>query len=57
MPVNLIDLADETERPAAYTHKLLLCRTDQHVVWRGDALPDVPHLIDLLRGAAPRKTP
>jgi len=57
MPVNLIDLADETERPAAYTHKLLLCRTDQHVVWRGDALPDVPHLIDLLRGAAPRKIP
>jgi hypothetical protein len=26
--------------PAAYLHKLTLCRADQHVVWRGDGLPD-----------------
>jgi hypothetical protein len=25
--------------PASYTHKYVLCRTDQHIVWRGDALP------------------
>ncbi len=28
--------------PAAYAHKLVLCRADQHVVWRGDRLPAEP---------------
>lgn len=37
--------------PAAYRHKLLIVRSDQHVIWRGDALPDdCPALIALLRG-------
>jgi len=31
---------------------LLLCRSDQHIAWRGDALPgDVAPLIVALRGA------
>lgn len=38
--------------PAAYRHKLVLVRADQHVAWRGDALPsDAGALVDLLRGA------
>jgi 2-polyprenyl-6-methoxyphenol hydroxylase-like FAD-dependent oxidoreductase len=34
-----------------YRHKLLLSRPDQHVAWRGDALPpDAAALVDRLRG-------
>ena len=37
---------------ALYGASLALIRPDQHVVWRGDALPsDVPALIDRVRGA------
>jgi hypothetical protein len=33
--------------------KLILARTDQHVAWRGDALPDDPaHLVGKLLGRA-----
>jgi 2-polyprenyl-6-methoxyphenol hydroxylase-like FAD-dependent oxidoreductase len=36
-----------------YRRKLVLSRPDQHIAWRGDALPDNPlALIDQLRGAA-----
>ena len=39
---------------AEYRHALLLCRPDQHVVWRGDAVPaDAAGLMALLRGARP----
>ncbi len=38
MPLCVLDL-DTEEAPAAYQHKLVLCRADQHVVWRGDQLP------------------
>ena len=39
--------------PAAYRHKLVLCRSDQHVVWRGDTLPaDMAELIARMRGLA-----
>ena len=51
MPLNLIDLEDETDKPAAYEHALVLCRTDQHVVWRGQALPaSLPEFMSFLRG-------
>ena len=41
--------------PEAYRHKLVLCRADQHVVWRGDQLPARPaELVDVLRGAGPQ---
>jgi 2-polyprenyl-6-methoxyphenol hydroxylase-like FAD-dependent oxidoreductase len=36
VPLKLLDVSEQSERPSAYTHKLLICRTDQHVVWRGD---------------------
>jgi 2-polyprenyl-6-methoxyphenol hydroxylase-like FAD-dependent oxidoreductase len=29
--------------PASYTNKFVLCRTDQHIVWRGDVLPSDLH--------------
>jgi len=54
VPLQLLDIAAEPQRPAEYTQALLLCRPDQHVVWRGDALPhDVAGLVQMLRGAAP----
>jgi hypothetical protein len=52
VPLTLLD----TDMPAArglYGHGLLLSRPDQHVAWRGDALPsDCLALIDRVRGAA-----
>ncbi len=51
LPMTLLDLQDEA-LPPEYRHKLLLCRTDQHVAWRGNQAPDHPlRLIDQLRGA------
>jgi hypothetical protein len=51
MPLALIDL-DDCARPDGYRHALLLCREDQHVAWRADALPaNVGALVDMLRGA------
>jgi 2-polyprenyl-6-methoxyphenol hydroxylase-like FAD-dependent oxidoreductase len=39
MPLAVLDV-QAADVPAAYLHKLTLCRADQHVVWRGDGLPD-----------------
>jgi 2-polyprenyl-6-methoxyphenol hydroxylase-like FAD-dependent oxidoreductase len=51
VPMTLLELQGET-LPPEYRHKLLLCRTDQHVAWRGNAVPAKPlALIDQLRGA------
>jgi len=50
VPMKLVDIAG-VELPAAYRHKLVLVRDDQHVAWRGDAVPaDALGLVDLLRG-------
>ena len=38
MPLSILDV-QAANIPAAYAHKLVLCRADQHVVWRGDQLP------------------
>jgi 2-polyprenyl-6-methoxyphenol hydroxylase-like FAD-dependent oxidoreductase len=52
MPVTVVDLAGEPNIPKAYQNKLVLCRTDQHVVWRGDNLPaSITSFSALLRGA------
>jgi hypothetical protein len=38
--------------PDAYRHKLVIAREDQHVAWRGDALPqDAQGLVDRLCGS------
>ncbi len=51
MPVELLDLQDQPDLPGAYRHALVLCRSDQHVVWRGQALPgDVQALVAMLCG-------
>jgi hypothetical protein len=53
VPLDLIDLEDEAHKPSAYEHPLVLCRTDQHVVWRGHALPhSLPEFMSFLRGQA-----
>ena len=46
------------EAPTEYRHALVLCRTDQHVAWRGDTVPSNPNsLVDRLRGAVLRSSP
>jgi 2-polyprenyl-6-methoxyphenol hydroxylase-like FAD-dependent oxidoreductase len=49
IPLRVLDVP-----PAeVYRHKLLLSRPDQHVAWRGHAVPDNPlTLVDKIRGAA-----
>lgn len=50
MPLTVVDVAGG-EAPPAYRHKLVLCRDDQHVAWRGDAVPrDADALVGLLCG-------
>jgi 2-polyprenyl-6-methoxyphenol hydroxylase-like FAD-dependent oxidoreductase len=53
LPLLVLDIAPGKEfDPAVYTTKLVLARPDQHVAWRGDALPaDCTDLTDLIRGA------
>jgi 2-polyprenyl-6-methoxyphenol hydroxylase-like FAD-dependent oxidoreductase len=55
VPLRLLDV--EPDGAAPYETRLLLSRTDQHVAWRGDTLPDdAPALVDRLRGAAATDT-
>ena len=52
VPMLLLDVGAIADRPAAYRHALVLCRTDQHVAWRGDRVPaDAAALVEQLRGA------
>ncbi|MBL8378585.1 MAG: FAD-dependent oxidoreductase [Burkholderiales bacterium] len=52
MPLHLLDPVPRDALPEAYRHRLVMCRADQHVVWRGDQLPASPAaLIDRLRGS------
>jgi 2-polyprenyl-6-methoxyphenol hydroxylase-like FAD-dependent oxidoreductase len=38
VPLTVLPI-NATKIPASYTNKFVLCRTDQHIVWRGDVLP------------------
>jgi 2-polyprenyl-6-methoxyphenol hydroxylase-like FAD-dependent oxidoreductase len=52
MPLQLLDVEAAT-LPPAYAHRLVLCRADQHVVWRGDRLPaQAEALVAMLCGRA-----
>lgn len=52
LPVVVLDVDDE-DAPPAYEHKLVLCRSDQQVAWRGDAVPTTATaLVAKLRGAS-----
>jgi hypothetical protein len=47
-----LEVVDVEPAHADYDRRLVLVRTDQHVAWRGDALPeDVGAMLDVLRGA------
>lgn len=52
IPVEVVDIPNGASRPA-FDCKLILARTDQHVAWRGDAVPDQPErLVNILSGRA-----
>jgi hypothetical protein len=56
VPVQLLDLQGQSGIPDAYRHALVLCRSDQHVVWRGDVVPAAPEeLVEMMRGARQRQ--
>ncbi len=53
VPFRVVDSTRE-EAGEPYRHKLILSRPDQHVAWRGDAVPeDAGALVDLVTGARP----
>jgi hypothetical protein len=54
VPLKILDIAPGKDfDPSVYTQKLILSRPDQHIAWRGSALPaDCMGLIDLIRGAS-----
>lgn len=57
MPLSVLDIWNPD--PFLYGEKLVLVRSDRHVAWRGDQLPDdVADLVDRLRGkkVAPLQT-
>jgi hypothetical protein len=50
VPLNIVEIQSADPKDA-YDRKLILVRADQHVAWRGDAVPDrVAELVDRLRG-------
>lgn len=52
MPLKVLDLELPPGLEDVYREDLVLARPDQHVAWRGNALPADPlALVDLLRGA------
>lgn len=54
MPLTVLDI-DSAEVPTAYAHRLVLCRADQHVAWRGAYVPpEAYELVAILRGEAQR---
>lgn len=57
IPIEVVDVQTSRSHPA-FDRKLILARTDQHVAWRGDAIPDRPeHLVNILCGRAQEDTP
>jgi 2-polyprenyl-6-methoxyphenol hydroxylase-like FAD-dependent oxidoreductase len=50
MPLTLLDIG-RAEAGPVYRHRLILCRPDRHIAWRGDALPaDADRLAGLVSG-------
>jgi hypothetical protein len=53
VPLTLLNIKSQDAPPDIYQHPLVLCRADQHVVWRGHELPtDVSPMVGRLRGVA-----
>jgi 2-polyprenyl-6-methoxyphenol hydroxylase-like FAD-dependent oxidoreductase len=52
IPIEVVDV-DTNGSHTPYDRKLIIVRTDQHVAWRGDAIPDQPEkLVGILTGRA-----
>lgn len=52
VPIEIVDV-DTNGSHTPYDRKLIIVRTDQHVAWRGDAIPDQPEkLVGILTGRA-----
>jgi 2-polyprenyl-6-methoxyphenol hydroxylase-like FAD-dependent oxidoreductase len=52
VPLKRLDVSPQSAGDA-YSHKLLIARSDAHVAWRGDRVPeDSAALVERLRGAA-----
>ena len=52
MPLDVLQVVS-LQAAGLYDRRLVLSRPDQHVAWRGNALPDDPgRLLDMVRGAA-----
>lgn len=53
LPLSIVEIRDELAR-RIYERDLVLIRPDQHVAWRGDAVPeDSLAVVDRVRGAVP----
>ena len=53
VPMQVLDIGAESQAASLYGHMLVLSRPDQHVAWRGNALPVEPlGWVDRVRGAA-----
>ena len=51
VPLTVLDVVSNAAA-GLYAHALVLSRPDQHVAWRGDAIPaDAAGLVEMLRGA------
>jgi len=51
LPLDLLDIHDAPDAADLYHHKLVISRPDQHVAWRGDAIPTEPvQIVDLISG-------
>ncbi|MDP2336811.1 MAG: monooxygenase, partial [Bacteroidota bacterium] len=51
LPLVVLDV-DGEETPPAYEHKLVMCRSDFHVAWRGNSVPaSTASLVAKLSGA------
>jgi 2-polyprenyl-6-methoxyphenol hydroxylase-like FAD-dependent oxidoreductase len=52
VPIEVVDV-DTNGSHTPYDRKLIIVRTDQHVAWRGDAIPEQPErLVGILTGRA-----
>jgi hypothetical protein len=57
VPFAVVDIPKSEAQPPGGS-KLIVARTDQHVAWRGDAIPDNPaHLVDKLLGRSSNRSP
>jgi hypothetical protein len=47
MPLTVLDVDADADY---FKHKFLLVRSDQHICWRGNGLPDMTDLIAVVTG-------